>query len=371
MHRIKRMMLLDDDFKTHVYIADILKMIPELDCELDAFQGFDEAMSALEQRVYDVCIIDYQLNDPHNRNGIDFIRIANTNYPYLPMIVLTAHGTDDTASEALQVGAMDYIDKDSLRPASLAKTIRYALRRVTTLRELHALYQQVSIVNQIRADVIRLANHDIKNPLTTIFMSIDMLKSYQEASENEFVQRHVQRIDAAANRIKSIVNDVLSLDYLDDGDEFQQTDIVMLIDSVFKEFSLLGTDNSKDLIFEHPRSFPTVRGIPGQLREVMFNLLTNAIKYTPVDAQIQVEIISQSHEVIVHVIDNGFGVPDAYHNELFKPFSRVLTAQTEEIEGTGLGLYLVKRIIDRHGGKIIFESTYGKGSTFGFRLPIV
>jgi signal transduction histidine kinase len=100
------------------------------------------------------------------------------------------------------------------------------------------------------------------------------------------------------------------------------------------------------------------------------NLISNAIKYTPNNGMIDVSLTKANKMAKIRVKDNGFGIPQGQQDRLFTPFYRVHTDETESIEGTGLGLHLVKNIIIRHDGTMYLESTYGEGSTFGFDMPL-
>ena len=110
-------------------------------------------------------------------------------------------------------------------------------------------------------------------------------------------------------------------------------------------------------------------GDPAQLREAIDNLIGNAIKYTPDNGAVRVRLEQNAGRVIFEVKDNGLGIPDDQQERLFQPFFRASNAKASTIEGTGLGLHLVKNIIERHGGKMRFKSVVGQGSLFGFELP--
>jgi two-component system phosphate regulon sensor histidine kinase PhoR len=107
------------------------------------------------------------------------------------------------------------------------------------------------------------------------------------------------------------------------------------------------------------------------LHETADNLLNNAIKYTPTGGQITVTLRLEEKQVIFEVQDSGFGIPQDQQDRLFQPFFRAQTKETRSIKGTGLGLHIVKSIIERHHGTLRFKSTYGAGSTFGFALPLM
>lgn len=107
-----------------------------------------------------------------------------------------------------------------------------------------------------------------------------------------------------------------------------------------------------------------------QLNEALSNIIHNAIKYTPREGLIEVELRVDDDIAKLRVRDTGYGIPEDQQARLFSPFFRAKTNETRMIEGTGLGLHLVKNIIERHGGMMFFESQYGEGSTFGFDLPM-
>jgi signal transduction histidine kinase len=113
-----------------------------------------------------------------------------------------------------------------------------------------------------------------------------------------------------------------------------------------------------------------VEGDPLQLEEALNNLIHNAIKYTPDEGSITVSISRYEELVTFRVRDTGYGIPESQQERLFQPFFRVRTQETKAIEGTGLGLHLVKNIVTRHNGHMFFQSVRGEGSTFGFDLPL-
>lgn len=108
---------------------------------------------------------------------------------------------------------------------------------------------------------------------------------------------------------------------------------------------------------------------PAQLHEAVFNLVENAVKYTPEGGLVHVELSIEQGDAVFKVQDTGYGIPEDQQKKLFEPGFRAQSEETENITGTGWGLYLVKGIVERHGGEMIFHSEYRKGSTFGFRLP--
>lgn len=237
------------------------------------------------------------------------------------------------------------------------------------LGEVHQLYQKVSQLEQLKTDMIRIAAHDIRNPLMAISIALEMLNEDQTA---DLPKLYVQSIHNAANRISHISEGILSLERI----EAMATGVNMQIVNLCEPARQAAQDFA-DMAAQRSQQFVTdvdgeafVRGDAMQLYEAITNLIGNAVKYTPEGGKIKVSLSQQAQEVIFTVEDTGYGIPDDKHERLFQPFFRVKTRETQEIEGAGLGLHLVKNIVDRHHGKIIFRSTYGKGSVFGFSLPI-
>ena len=124
------------------------------------------------------------------------------------------------------------------------------------------------------------------------------------------------------------------------------------------------------LVYNQAKNFPTMEIDEGKIRQVVMNFADNALYYSHEDTTINVSLTVEGNNAVYTVKDTGIGVPENERAQLFTKFYRASNAKKQRPDGTGVGLFLAKKIIDAHGGEIIFESTEGKGSTFGFRLPI-
>ncbi len=242
------------------------------------------------------------------------------------------------------------------------------------LIELQTLYAKVHKLEQIKTDMIRIASHDLKNPLTGMSGYIELLRWEATQTLNDEQKNYLTEIAKANSRMQHMVNSILSLDRIEqlaDNSLNEQVNIGQVAERVVNEQRYNAKQKSHTIAVHLLTDKTIVSGDLYQLQEAMINLLTNAIKYTPIGGNIIVTVQGQEDEVEFMVRDTGFGIPEVMQQRLFTPFFRAKTKDTEAIEGTGLGLHLVKNIVERHHGRMIFHSESGKGSTFGFALPLV
>lgn len=238
------------------------------------------------------------------------------------------------------------------------------------LGEVHHLYQKLSHLEQLKTDMIRMAAHDIRNPLAVIANALEMMED--EVFSDEIRQIYLTPMQSASQRIERLSQNILSLEQIEQmalGVNMQRVNLADHARQAAQEQQPRAAQKTQEMIQLLNGDSAYVRGDATQLYEAMSNLITNAIKYTPTGGKITIRLFHEGSDIIFKVEDTGMGISEEHQMRLFQPFFRVKTTDTAEIEGTGLGLHLVKNIVDRHNGKIIFHSQLGQGSTFGFRLP--
>lgn len=236
------------------------------------------------------------------------------------------------------------------------------------LKEMQALYDRVSALEQLKSDMIRIAAHDIRNPVNIITGYTHLLR--ESVSDTQTV--YLKAIVDAAQRIEKITHDILSLQRIEQaaGKPFTaQVDLTALVVAACRDHTAQAHLKQLDCALEIPDSPVLVVGDAPQLQEAINNLVSNAIKYTPSGGMVRVTLTHEAGKAAVRVTDTGCGIPAEMQSHLFEPFFRARIRETRDVEGTGLGLHLVGNIIRRHGGDIMFHSVYGQGSTFGFDLP--
>ena len=165
-----------------------------------------------------------------------------------------------------------------------------------------------------------------------------------------------------------MVGDILSLERIAElsGGYTDPVDLSHIVQEVYAYYAARGEQQFSLSMPEEP---VIVYGADAELREAIDNLISNAVKYTPDDGQITVSLTADPDLALFEVTDTGYGIPKNQQQDLFKPFFRAKSRETRKITGTGLGLHLVRNIIERHNGEVHFESEEGQGSTFRVLLP--
>jgi two-component system, OmpR family, phosphate regulon sensor histidine kinase PhoR len=236
------------------------------------------------------------------------------------------------------------------------------LHEVTELRRLE----------RVRQDFVANVSHEFKTPLTAIQgFSETLLAGALDDPQNN--RRFLEIIRDHAIRLARLTDDLLKLARIEAGKlelEFFAVRPIELIERCAETTLLKASHKQISLEIDVPPDLPPVRGDANLLRDVLQNLLDNAIQYTPAGGRIRVEAVFRARESIITVEDTGIGIPLADQERIFERFYRVDAARSREAGGTGLGLSIAKHIIETHGGRLWVESEVGHGSKFSFSLPL-
>jgi two-component system, OmpR family, phosphate regulon sensor histidine kinase PhoR len=236
------------------------------------------------------------------------------------------------------------------------------LHDVTELRRLE----------RVRHDFVANVSHEFKTPLTAIQgFAETLLSGALEDPRNN--RRFLEIIRDHAARLAVLTDDLLKLARIEAGKLEVQFGPVQLADVIERcaETSQLKANRKRiTLEIEVPANLPAVRGDPSLLRDVVQNLLDNAIQYTPETGRVRVSVAAGPREAVVTVDDTGIGIPLADQERIFERFYRVDAARSREAGGTGLGLSIAKHIVEAHGGRLWVESEVGHGSKFSFSLAL-
>ena len=229
------------------------------------------------------------------------------------------------------------------------------------------LYEEIKILNSKKDEFIGLASHELKTPLTSITAYLQVLgRSQTDSNNKKFVSKSINQV----NKLSALVSDLLDVSKIEAG-KLQLSeeifDIRNLVNDVVELIEHVHTNHKITLktTVEHL----SIQGDPQRIEQVIINLLTNAIKYSPAENKVEVSLSYLADEVKIGVKDFGIGLHKDKLLDIFSRFYRV-DGLSPHMSGLGIGLYLSKEIIERHKGTIWAESESGKGSTFWFTIPV-
>ncbi|MBK7870652.1 MAG: PAS domain S-box protein [Saprospiraceae bacterium] len=237
-------------------------------------------------------------------------------------------------------------------------------------QEIRKALEREKELSELKSRFVSMASHEFRTPLSTILSSADLVEAYQKEEQQEKRIRHTGRIKSAVANLTNILNDFLSLSRFEEGKveispvEF---DITEFCNETLDEIKVL-LKSGQEIQHQNNQSGAILFLDKKMLKNILFNLLSNAIKYSGEGKMIDCNLHITEETLLITIIDQGIGIPEEEQQHLFTPFFRA--HNVENIQGTGLGLNIVKRYVDLMQGDIRFESELGKGTTIYITLPL-
>jgi two-component system phosphate regulon sensor histidine kinase PhoR len=228
------------------------------------------------------------------------------------------------------------------------------------------------MLEEMRSDFVANVSHELRTPLTSIrgFAETLLDGAYEDPAT---ARKFLMIINKEAERLSRLIDEILNLSRIEDEkfvlnyEEFSISDIIQRTAAIVQTRA---AEKNLTINIDVPDDLPAVQGDPDMIRQVLLNLVDNAINYTQPGGTVLVRASVEQGELRVDVQDNGIGITPENLSRLFERFYRVDKARSREMGGTGLGLAIVKHIVEVHKGKVQVESKVGRGSTFSFRLPL-
>ncbi|MFA5270129.1 MAG: PAS domain S-box protein [Patescibacteria group bacterium] len=229
-------------------------------------------------------------------------------------------------------------------------------------------------IDTMKSEFVSVASHQLKTPLAGIKWITELLLGDKIEKPSEKQIEYLNDIQSSNNRMLKLVNDLLDVSHIETGRKFeivkQPTDIAELVGMALKNNQQLAKDKQVTVtICKGAEPKLSLNVDSDKIRQVFENLINNAIKYSKEGGQVEIGCQHGKKEITLSVKDNGIGIPQSQQNRVFEKFFRADNALTQATDGTGLGLYIAKAIVEAHGGKMWFESEENKGTTFFFSLP--
>lgn len=287
----------------------------------------------------------------------------------IPVIFISALDDIEDKLRAFQAGGVDYITKPFQVEEVLARVQAHVMLQEQR-RRIAAHLAVIEALNDFKDELLRIVSHDLKNPIGAI---IGYAQLIQEEGDDADLGEYVPRILRSANFMNALVGDLLTLSQAESNFqlELHPGDLNNLIASSLPPHELAAQKKGVTLR-STPADMPLIAQVdPMRMSQVLNNLISNAIKYTPEGGTVELRAHAGDGIGIIEIADTGYGIPDADLSRIFDKFFRVNTKLHRAVNGTGLGLSIAKALIEKHGGRISVTSTLGVGSTFAVTIPLM
>ncbi|MGA0197571.1 MAG: response regulator [Prochlorotrichaceae cyanobacterium] len=318
---------------------------------------------------------------------------ANPQTSWIPIIFVTALEDAQDEKTGFDLGAADYITKP-LRPIVVKARIKTQLALYQQERLLAQTNKELEKATQLKDEFLANMSHELRTPLNAILGMAEGLQEEVFGTLNVKQKKALQTIDRSGSHLLELINDILDLAKVESGKlelEYAPTKVKTICQQSLSFIKQQAHKKQIEVQLKIPDAVPELRVDERRIRQVLINLLTNAVKFTPEKGQFTVEVIypSPANAIVIPsdseakqpglspsspllriaVIDNGIGIHPVKAKQLFRPFVQIDNSLNRQNVGTGLGLALVKRIVEMHGGSVGLTSEEGKGSCFTIDLP--
>jgi signal transduction histidine kinase len=362
----QRVLTVDDSRAIRAFLLELLQPhVKSVEVAADASQAraiFGRGGS------FDLVLLDILLPDA---DGIELLRELRAIDPDCAVVMITGAGGVHSATAAVLQGADGFIEKQHLATAGENAQFFYALAQ--------AIEHRLGVVasrrlEAMKADFYSMITHDLRNPAGNVLVALKMLLSGKAGTLEPKQANLAQLAMRSAEKFVTLINDYLDYAKIDAGYlrlDPAEADLAVVVRNAVESASTQAELKRQTITVDVPERIPAFIDAT-KVEQVMDNLLSNAIKYTPDDGAIGVRVAVNGARAIISVTDTGRGIPRSELGLLFSKYHRVPGQQTSQIQGTGLGLLIIKEIVEAHGG-VVHASSEGepdKGSTFIVELPL-
>lgn len=279
------------------------------------------------------------------------------------------------SEEQLIVYAAELEKKVQSRTEALHKTIKEleneVIERKRAEDDVTKALERERELNELKSKFVSIASHEFRTPLSAVLSSASLISQYNERGEDDKVDKHVQRIRTSVNHLTTILNDFLSLGKLEEGVVSISRQVIHLDDfvqSIVEDMQHMLKEGQRIHVSMETPLHEVVSDLQ-ILRNILFNLISNASKYSATGKNIWLKVTSTNQHFVFNITDEGIGISKEDQKHLFERFYRASNAGN--IQGTGLGLNIVKRYVELLKGTISFKSEFEKGSTFSVSIPLI
>jgi signal transduction histidine kinase len=355
IERILRNFKVDYPFMDEVYTFEILQ----------AASG-EDGVTIIDEQMPDIVLLDNKLPGMQGVEVLEYIR--QKKYDIL-VVMITSYASLELAVKATRDGAYDFIPKP-FTPQELKSSLENITKQIYLRRMAKQMKHEGK---QVRFQFLSVLSHELKAPLNAIEGYLKMVKDRQLGpgidDYNEVVDRSLKRIQGMRN----LILDLLDLTKIESGKtnrKVERTDLVSIARNAIDIMMPFAIQKEVTINLNTPES-EVIFTDPEEMEIIMNNLVTNAIKYNKEHGRVDIDIEKNTDEINIRVKDTGIGIKSSDQEELFKDFVRIKNPETRNITGSGLGLSIIKKIIDNNNWKITVESEPNVGSTFMVKIPVL
>ncbi len=350
-----RLLVVDDSQRN---IDLMVRRLERAGYVVEAALSGEAALSRIAARGIDLVLLDVMMP---GLSGIDVVRRLRLHHRLheLPVIMVTALDEGEAAVEALSRGANDYVTKPVDFPVLLARV---------------ATQLKVKRLNDLKDEFIGIATHDLRNPLHKVLGGADLLRSLLRPGD-VLEEDHIEVLSGicrGGKEMLTIIQDFLEFGALSDGDlklRRRPVDLCALVHEVVDTAAPPAARKGIELSTRCEQGL-RLSADPDRLRQVLVNLISNAVKFSPPGTRTRVEVVPKGAGLRIAVIDQGPGFSSDDLGRAFERYARLSNAPTGGESSTGLGLSICQRIVELHGGRIGLENNEGPGATLWFWLPL-
>lgn len=372
MTEVTKILVTDDEDGMRMGVERALRKyvasFHDLDCnvsyQLDLAATGEEAVAKISENEYDLLLLDYKLP---GMNGIEVLTQATSLRPHMLVVMMTAYASLDIAVSATKKGAFDFLAKP-FTPQELRATVRTATKHLILQRQAQKLAEEK---RRVRFEFISVLSHELKAPIGAVEGYLQLFQSgsiRDSATQEKIIERSLARLGG----MRKLIFDLLDLTRIEAGTKTRQIEplcLKALVENALELVEVSAADRGISLNLE---SEPTVpfNGDKSELEIVVNNLVSNAVKYNRDNGAVNVRINKDQKRYQIEIEDSGIGMTEKELGKLFGEFVRMKNDKTRHIEGSGLGLSTVKKIVQLYDGDIRAISEWEKGTTFTVEFPI-
>jgi signal transduction histidine kinase len=355
MKQIKSVLLVEDNAGDARLLREMFKEHPAMNGELTLVACMSEAERHLSEHSVDVILLDLGLPDVQ---GLEAIRRARAAAPGVPLVVLTGLDDEALASRALQEGTQDYLIKGQIEARGLLRALRYAVERKR--------------LDRLKDEFISTVSHELRTPLTSISASLGLLMCKTAGELPEAAARLIAIAHSNGKRLVRLVNDILDIEKMESGRvvfDFRRVEVRLAVEQAIEVNRGFAAGCNVRIRLERGRDVGDVRADPDRLAQVIANVVSNAIKFSPANDEVVIALDEEAEVVRISVRDHGPGISADFWPHIFERFAQADGTNARRKGGTGLGLSIVKQIVERLGGEVAFADAPGGGTIFHLALP--